>query len=102
MKLIGHLTFALLMSQRLLGERTSEILMVISLCLLICNDKASLMQLLLSDIVASFGGSSELNPIFSQLAITVSYETIHRYITIVVDALTQNHMKSSFFRMLSL
>ena len=61
-----------------LGERTSKILMVISLCLFICNDKASLMQLLLSDVVASFSGSSELNRIFNQLGITVSYETIHR------------------------
>ena len=79
-----------------LGERTSKILMVISLCLFTCNDKASLMQLLLSDVVASFSGSSELNRIFNQLGITVSYETIHCYITNVVDALIENHMKSSF------
>ena len=70
--------------------------MVISLCLFICNDKASLMQLLLSYVVASFSGSSELNCIFNQLGITVSYETIHRYITNVVDALIENHMKSYF------
>ena len=54
------------------------------------------MQLLLSYVVASFSGSSELNRIFNQLGITVSYETIHRYITNVVDALIENHMKSYF------
>ena len=72
--------------------------MVISLCLFICNDKASLMQLLVSDIVASFSGSSELKCIFNQLGITVSYETIHCYITNVVDALIENCMKFSFVK----
>ena len=79
-----------------LGERTSKILMVISLCLFICNSEASLMQLMISDITASYSGYCELNRIFNQLGITVSRETLNRYITAVVDVMSQNNMKESF------
>ena len=79
-----------------LKERTSKILMVISLCLFLCNDNTSLMQMMLSNITASFSGSSELNKIFNQLGITVSYESLHRYITKVVNLMNEDNMKMSF------
>ena len=77
-----------------IDERTSKILMVISLCLFLCNDTANLMQLLLSDITASFSGSSELNRIFNQLGITVSEDTLQRYIMKVITLMTQDNMKT--------
>ena len=80
---------------KILGERTSKILMVISLCLFICHSEASLMQLMISDITASYSGSYELNRIFNQLGITVSRETLSRYITAVVNLISQNNMKES-------
>ena len=79
-----------------LGERTSKILMVISLCLFICNSEARLMQLMISDITASYSGSYELNRIFNQLGITVSRETLNSYIIAVVNLMSQNNMKESF------
>ena len=79
-----------------LGERTSKILMVISLCLFICNSEASLMQLMISDIMASYSVSCELNKIFNQLGITVSKGTLNRYITAIVDVMSQNNMRESF------
>ena len=79
-----------------LKERTYKILMVISLCLFLCNDKASLMQMMLSNITASFSGSSELNKILNQFGITVSYESLHCYITKVVNLMNEDNMKMSF------
>ena len=79
-----------------LGQRTSKILMVISLCLVLCNDNSNLMQLLLSDIIAGFSGSTELNRIFNQLGITVSECSIKRYINVVVKSLTDDDMKTAF------
>ena len=76
-----------------LGEQTSKILIVISLCLFICNSEASLMQLMISDITASYSGSREHSRISSQLGITVSRETLNCYITVVVDVMSQNNMK---------
>ena len=79
-----------------LGEQTSEILMVISLCLFICSSEASFMQLMISDITASYSGSYELNRIFNQLGMTVSRETLNRYIIADVDLMSHNNMKESF------
>ena len=79
-----------------LKERTSKILMVISLCLFLCDGKASLMQMMLSNITASFSGSSELSKIFNQPGIIVSYESLHRYITKVVNLMNEDNMKMSF------
>ena len=56
----------------------------------------SLLQLMLSNLTSSFSGSTELNKIFNQLGITVSDETLHRYITKVVDLLSEDNMKTSF------
>ena len=80
----------------MINERTSEILMIISLSLFICNDQVSLLQLMLSNLTSSFSGSTELNKIFNQLDITVSDETLHRYITEVIALLNEDNMKSSF------
>ena len=55
-----------------------------------------MMQMMLSNIAASFSGSSELNKIFNQLGITVSYESLHRYITKVVNLMNEDNMKMSF------
>ena len=51
---------------------------------------------MLSNLTSSFSGSTELNKIFNQLDITVSDETLHRYITEVVTLLNEDNMKSSF------
>ena len=51
---------------------------------------------MLSNLTSSFSGSTELNKIFNQLGITVSDETLHRYITEVVTLLNEDNMKSSF------
>ena len=53
------------------------------------------MQLMVSDIKASYSGSYELNKIFNQLGITVSRETLNHYITAVVNLMSQNNMKES-------
>ena len=82
----------------MINERTSKILMIISLSLFICNDQVSLLTMLimLSNLTSSFSGSTELNKIFNQLGLTVSDETLHRYITEVVTLLNEDNMKSSF------
>ena len=41
-------------------------------------------------------GSSELNKIFSQLGITISYESLHCYITKFVNLMNEDNMKMSF------
>ena len=51
---------------------------------------------MISNLTSSFSGSTELNKIFNQVGITVSDETLHRYITEVVVLLNEDNMKLSF------
>ena len=57
---------------------------------------------MLSNLTSSFSGSTELNKIFNQLGITVSDETLHRYITKVVALLNEDNMNSCFVSVTSI
>ena len=46
------------------------------------------MQLMISDITASYSGSYELNRILNQLGITVGRKTLNRYITAVFNPIS--------------